>query len=98
MTGTASSVAERLANLLQHLGLHRVHVAAGFAPNAVALARSYPESVASITLVCPMQMPAESFLSRDMPVLVFFGDRGSDALTIPRMLAAFPEATGFPLR
>jgi SAM-dependent methyltransferase len=75
-----------------------VHVAGGFAPNAVALATSYPDTVASMTLVCPMQLPTEPFMPASVPLLVFFGDRGSSALTMPGVLASFPETSGFTLR
>ena len=64
-------VAERLSTLLQNLGLRRVHVAGGFAPNALELVKSHPESVASMTLVCPMQLPAPPFAPPDIPLLVF---------------------------
>ena len=94
IAAAASPVAERLMSLLRHLGIPRTHVAAGFAPNAVALAKSYPESVASMTLVCPMQLLPEPGLSQSIPMLVF---HGSNQATTTQILSGFQQATAFPL-
>jgi hypothetical protein len=88
------AVVERLAALLRELDIQRVHVAGGFTPNAVDLARSSPETVASVTLVCPMLMPLEPFMPAGVPLLVVHGD---DA-TLPTVIGTFPDATGLHLR
>jgi ubiquinone/menaquinone biosynthesis C-methylase UbiE len=87
------AVEERLAALLRELDIRRVHVAGGFTPNAVDLARSSPETVASVALICPMMMPLEPFMPAGVPLLVVHGD---DA-TLPTVIGTFPGATGLHL-
>ncbi len=88
------AVEERLAALLRELDIRRVHVAGGFTPNAVALTRSSPETVASVTLICPMMMPLEPFMPAGVPLLVVHGD---DA-TLPTLIGTFPDAIGLHLQ
>ncbi|HYY90292.1 MAG TPA: methyltransferase domain-containing protein, partial [Chloroflexota bacterium] len=88
---------QRLRQVLQQLGIHRAHFGAGYAGDAVTLVRCLAESVASLTLVCPFQMPAEPLRSLGSRVLICHGDRGPGAATSRRLLAALPEAQDFPL-
>lgn len=71
--GLNLAVDERLAALLKSLGISRVHIATGFAPNGVAMAAARPEMVASLSLICPMQLPLEPSIPADLPLLVVHG-------------------------
>ena len=50
---TEPSVAERLRQLLQHLGIAQAHVAVRLTADWSGLAATHPELFASLTLVCP---------------------------------------------
>lgn len=88
------AVEERFAALLSQLGIERVHIAGGFAPNAVALAKTSPNTVASATLICPMQMPPEPFMPPGAPLLVVYG---SGAVMLPGLVSGLPDATSLQL-
>lgn len=88
---------QRLRQVLQHLGIQRAHFGGGYAADAVTLVRSLAESVASLTLVCPFQMPAEPLRSLGPRLLICHGDRGPGAATVGRLRAALPEAQDLTL-
>jgi pimeloyl-ACP methyl ester carboxylesterase len=84
------TAAERLAALLTHLDIQRAHVAGGFAPNAATLAMYRPETVASLTLICPFRMPREPFMPAGVPLLMVYGI--NSLISVFRELAArFPD-------
>src|SRR5207244_1198803 len=94
----ALQIEDRLAQLFQHLGIARAHIAGGAAVDAVSLARAMPESIASMTLVCSFRLPTEPFRPLGSRLLFVNGDRGPGASSVPRTLAALPEARVITLR
>jgi SAM-dependent methyltransferase len=88
----ALQVEDRLAQVFEHLGISRAHVGGGYAADAVSLVRAAPESVASMTLVCPFRLPPEPFRAFGERVLFIHGDRGPGAGSAPRIAAALPAA------
>jgi SAM-dependent methyltransferase len=91
------AVEERLAALLTHLGIQRVHVAAGFVPNAATLAMNRPEIVASVTLICPFRMPREPFMPAGVPLLMVYGINSLTSL-FRELAARFPDTRTFELQ
>jgi SAM-dependent methyltransferase len=85
-------IAERLAQLFEHLGIRRAHLAAGYAAEVNAIASASPEAIASLTLVSPFRFLAQPLLPLGSRVLFFHGDRGPNAPTVQRAAAALPEA------
>jgi ubiquinone/menaquinone biosynthesis C-methylase UbiE len=89
---------ERFRALLEHLGLAKVHVAGGYALDAVTLARAVPDAIASMALVCPFRLPSEPFRSLQDRVLFFSGDSGPNASSVPRVLENLPRARSIRLQ
>jgi SAM-dependent methyltransferase len=93
----ALRVEDRLAQLFQHLGIRRAHIGGGYAIDALSLVRSAPESIASMTLVCPFRLPAEPFGPLESRLLFIHGDRGPGAGSVPRAMASLPRARAVTL-
>lgn len=91
-------VEERLMQVLQHLGLTRVHVAARLSSDWSGLATTYPEAIASLTLVCPTGMESHVLRPLAPRLLVCTGDQGDPAEAVQRAMVALPEATLVTLR
>lgn len=91
-------IEDRLSELFQHLGIRRTHIGGGYAADALSLVRALSETIASMTLVCPFRLPAESFRSLGARLLFIHGDRGPGAAEAPRTLAALPEAKEIALQ
>jgi SAM-dependent methyltransferase len=91
-TPTSVRIEERLAQLFEHLGVRRAHMAAGFAAEVNAVTSSSPEVIASLTLVSPFRFVAQPLLQLGSRVLFFHGDRGPNATTVQRAAAALPES------
>jgi len=87
-----SSVDERLAQLFRQLGLDRVHLAARVTADWRGLATARPETIASLTLVCPTGLDATPLGALTSRVLVLTGDQGTPAEAISKAMAAHPEA------
>ena len=86
-------VAEQIVGVLQRLDIPRAHFAARNLGDWRGLAAGHPETVASLTLVCPLGFDAavlEPFADR---LLVFNADRGGAAETINRNVASLPSAS-----
>src|SRR5438128_349376 len=88
-----SSVDERLVRLFRQLGLDRVHLAARVAADWRGLATTHPETIASLTLVCPTGLDATPLGALTSRVLVLTGDQGTPAEAISKAMAAHPEAS-----
>ena len=88
-----SSVESRLMQLFQHLGLEQVHIAARVTADWHSLAATHPETIASLTLVCPTGLEATPLGALASRVLVLTGDQGAPAEAIRKAMAALPEAT-----
>ena len=97
MTAEQLTLEDRFRELLAHLNLRRAHVASGYALDAVTLARAAPETVASMTLVCPFRLPSEPFQTFDDRILFISGDTGPNATSVPRVLEDLPRARSLRL-
>ena len=87
------SVAQRLTQLLQHLNLSRTHVAARLPADWGGLAATHPETITSLTLVCPTAIAPEVLLPLASRLLVITGDQGEPAEAVRGALTALPGAT-----
>src|SRR6266851_2532579 len=94
----ALQIEDRLAQLFHHLGISRAHVGGGYAADAVSLVRASPESIASMTLVCPFRLPTEPFRPFAARVMFIHGDRGPGAGSAARIRTALPQAHLLTLR
>ena len=97
MTAEQLTLESRFSELLEQLGLAKVHVAGGFALDAVTFARALPNAIVSMALVCPFRLPSEPFRALDDRVLFFSGDSGPNASTVPRILENLPRARSIRL-
>lgn len=98
VTAEQLTLEERFRALLEHLGLAKVHVAGGYALDAVTLARAVPDAIVSMALVCPFRLPSEPFRSLEDRVLFFSGDSGPNASSVPHVLADLPRARSIRLQ
>lgn len=87
-----NSVDERLGQLFRQLGLDRVHLVARVTADWRGLATTRPETIASLTLVCPTGLDATPLGALTSRVLVLTGDQGTPAEAISKAMAAHPEA------
>ena len=92
------TLAERVNALLRRLGVERAHFAASMPRDWESLTMAYPDSVSSLTLVCPMGLNLEALRANRQPLLIFTGDRGRSAEEVRRSLASLPEASWISLR
>ena len=88
-----SSVDERLVQLFRRLGLDRVHIAARVTADWRSLATTRPETIASLTLVCPTGLDATPLGALTSRVLVLTGDQGTPAEAISKAMRTHPEAS-----
>jgi ubiquinone/menaquinone biosynthesis C-methylase UbiE len=95
---TEQPVAERLKQLLRHLGIERTHVAARIPADWSGLAMAYPEAIASLILVCPTEMQPSALRALSSRLLVYTGDQGPPAASVRRAAEMLPEATMVTLR
>jgi ubiquinone/menaquinone biosynthesis C-methylase UbiE len=94
MTAQAGqTVAERISHLLRHLNIERAHFAASMPRDWEGLVTTCPDSVSSLTLVCPMGVNLEALRANSRPLLILTGDRGRSAEEVRRSMAALPGAT-----
>lgn len=91
-TETELSVAERISQLLQHLGIERAHFAACLPGDWKNLVAAHPDIVASLTLVCPWTMDPDALHPIASRLLVFTGDQGPSAEKIQQVVASLPGA------
>ena len=49
-------MADRLAQVLDHLEIERAHFAASMLADVTGFAQAHPERIASLTLVCPPRL------------------------------------------
>ncbi len=95
---TEPTVAERVKELLRHLGVERAHFAASMPRDWEGFVASRPEIVSSLTLVCPMGLNVEALRVNRLPLLIVTGDRGRSAEEVKRSMASLPSATWLGLR
>src|SRR2546426_5123574 len=92
-TDAQSPVDTRLVQLFRHVGLDQVHIAARVTADWRGLAAPRPETMVSLTLVCPTGLEATPLGALASRVLVLTGDQGAPAEAIRKAMAALPEAT-----
>ena len=87
------SVADRLLQVLDHLGIERAHFAASMLADVMGFARAHPERIASLTLVCPPRLDPISLRTLGARLVVIAGDQGRPAAMVRDAVASLPEAT-----
>jgi SAM-dependent methyltransferase len=79
---------ERVRRLFAHHGIERAHfIGGGFVDPLLELAIAAPDLVASLTLVCPFQLPLTLVGDLSMPFNILHGDRGRGAELIDQVLS-----------
>jgi SAM-dependent methyltransferase len=91
-------VAERLVQLLHQFGIDRAHVAARLSADWSGLASAHPERIASLSLVCPGEVPPQVLPSLAARLLIFTGDQGAPAEMAGRAAEVATGATIVTLR
>jgi SAM-dependent methyltransferase len=97
----AQPIEASLLDLFQHLGIERVHVAAGGPPPLTdwhRLATRHPERVASLTLVSPAILDPAPIAGIASRLLAFAGDQGRLAQGATTLLADLPDVSLHTLR
>ena len=96
-TQVDTPVEERIVGVLRELGIERAHFAARNIGDWRGMAVSFPETVASLTLVCPLGFDSQALAPLGDRLLVFNADHGGATETIDRNLAGLPSAAGVSL-
>jgi pimeloyl-ACP methyl ester carboxylesterase len=91
-------IEERILQVLRHLGLAQVHIAARVPGDWQDLATTHPESIRSLTLVCPQGMEPGILGPLASRLLVISGDQGRPAERGRQVVMYLPEATLHILR
>jgi ubiquinone/menaquinone biosynthesis C-methylase UbiE len=91
-------IEERIVQVLQHLGIAQAHIAARVPGDWQGLATTHPESIASLTLVCPQGMEPNILGPLASRLLVISGDQGRPTERARRVVMNLPEATLHILR
>jgi SAM-dependent methyltransferase len=92
-TQAERSTEECIVRVLQHLGIAQAHVAARLPGDWQALAHKQPQTIASLTLVCPQGMEPSLLKPLASRLLLLSGDRGMPAERARRVVNDLPEAT-----
>ena len=88
---------ERLIHVLRHLGLERAHFAGGSPADVAGLVHTYPNTVASCTLVCPARLPPQAVQPCADCLLVIVGAQGPPAAMVQQAVERLPGTTVVPL-
>ena len=86
-------IEERIFRLLQLLGIKQAHFAARVPRDWQGFVQTHPESVASLTLLCPRPSGSRSLSAVASRLLLVTGDQGRDAEDLQRGLNDLPDAT-----
>src|SRR5919109_3505683 len=86
-------IEERILQVLRHLGIAQVHVAARVPGDWQDLATTHPESIRSLTLVCPQGMEPDLLGPLASRLLVISGDQGRPAERARQVVMNLPETT-----
>jgi SAM-dependent methyltransferase len=87
------SVADRLAQVLDHLGIERAHFAASMLADVMGFAQAHPERIASLTLVCPPRVDPSILRPLGDRLLIIAGDQGRPAAMVRTAITSLPEAS-----
>lgn len=80
------NIEERLTILLRHLNLERVHIAAMMPSDWTGFISTAPETVASLTLIAPSAVSADSVKQVSNRTLIFTGDEASDVKRVQQVM------------
>jgi SAM-dependent methyltransferase len=83
ISNSETSLEDRLLALFAHLGIERAHIAARGPSDWSGLVRNHPETVASLTLLCPNGLERDTVGEAASRLLILSGDRGPSHDTIP---------------
>ena len=86
------SVAERLAQVLDHLGIECAHFAASMLADVTGFIQAHPDRVASLALVCPPRVDPTVLRPLEDKLLIIAGDHGRPAAMVREAVASLPEA------
>jgi hypothetical protein len=86
------SVADRLAQVLDHLGIERAHFAASMLADVASFA-ACPERIASLTLVCPPRLDPSALGALGARLQIIAGEQGRPAAMVRDAVTTLPEAT-----
>jgi SAM-dependent methyltransferase len=92
-TGADLSVADRLAQVLRHVGIERVHLAASMLADITGFVQAHPERIASLTLVCPPRLDPGPLRALGSRLLIIAGDQGGPGTMVRQAVTSLPEAT-----
>ena len=92
-TAAELSVADRLAQVLDHLEIPRAHFAGSMLADITGFAQAHPERIASLTLVCPPRLDPSSLRVLATRLVVISGDQGRPAAVVRDAVTSLPEAT-----
>jgi SAM-dependent methyltransferase len=84
--------AERLAALMDHLGLAAAHFATQVASDVAGFAHERPERIAGLVLCVPTRVDPAPFERLAPRLLIISGDKGLSADTAERALVRLPQA------
>ena len=87
------SVADRLLQVLDHLGIERAHFAASMLADVTGFAEAHPERIASLTLLCPPRLDPSILRALGTRLLIVAGDQGRPAAMVRDAVTSLPEAT-----
>lgn len=93
VTGGELPLGERIFQLLQHLGIERAHFAALETMDWSGFAEAHPESILSLTLVCPRGVDAASLGVFGPRLLVITGNEGRPAEVLLNIVSRLPDVT-----
>lgn len=86
------TVAERLQQLLAHIGIERAHLAASGAQDYRGLVATHPGTIATLSLVCPGNLDAGALAELGSRLLLVHGNQGPGSQVVPRARSLAPEA------
>lgn len=92
-TVTDTPVEEKIAEVLRQLGIGQAHFASRGLNDWHGMATSYPEAIASLTLVCPLGFDSQALAPLSDRLLVFNADSGGASETIARNTATLQPAS-----
>ena len=77
---TDAPLEDRLIELMRHLGIERAHFAACMPRDWVGLLTRHKNTVASLTLMCPMGIELAPLVDCPPPIFIVTGDKGRGGL------------------
>ena len=86
------SVADRLSQVLDHLGIERAHFAASMLADVTGFVQAHPERIASLTLICPPRLDPGALRALGARLVVIAGDQGRPAAMVRDAVMNLPEA------